>query len=89
MSKILKKIVATQLSCYLESKQLLSNTQHGFRARLSTETALTLITNKIYSNTDNKNISLLTLCAGPHYGLRGPWAVQLCGAPEEGRGGGD
>lgn len=62
VSKVLEKIVAKQLSYYLESNKLLSNCQHGFRCRLSTETALTTITDKIYDNMDNKKISLLTLC---------------------------
>ncbi len=62
VSKIIEKIVAHQLACYLETKKLLSNSQHGFRPRLSTETALTVITNKIYNNMDHKKISLLTLC---------------------------
>ncbi len=62
LSKNLEKTVANQLQCYLESKQLLSSSQHGFRLRLSTETALTVITNEIYNNMDQKIISLLTLC---------------------------
>ncbi len=61
-SKILEKIVSTQLTTFLESNNLLSNNQHGFRPKLSTETALTSITNNIFSNLDNKQISLLTLC---------------------------
>lgn len=61
-SKILEKIVATQLTTFLESNKLLSINQHGFRSKLSTETALTAITNKIYNHMDNKRISLLTLC---------------------------
>ncbi len=61
-SKILEKIVANQLSTFLESKNLLSNNQHGFRPKLSTETALTILTKEIYNNIDNRRISLLTLC---------------------------
>lgn len=62
LSKILEKIIATQLVNFLESKNLLSCTQHGFRPNLSTVTALTKVTNNIYDNMDNKTISLLTLC---------------------------
>ena len=40
LSKILEKIVANQLTEYLETNNLLSETQHGFRPKLSTETAL-------------------------------------------------
>ncbi len=47
ISNILKKIVANQLLHYLESNKLISNNQHGFRPRLSTETALTVITDNI------------------------------------------
>ena len=46
---------------YLESNHILSNHQHGFRPRLSTETALMKVTEKLYSNIDNKIISLLML----------------------------
>ncbi len=46
----------------LQSNKLLSNTQHDFRPRLSTETALTVIPNKIFHNMDAKKISRLTLC---------------------------
>ena len=61
ISKILEKIIASQLTTYLETNNLLSNSQHGFRPRLSTETALLKITDKIYNNMDNKKISLLML----------------------------
>ena len=61
-SKIIEKIVSNQLTSFLETNKLLSNTQHGFRPKLSTTTALTSITDKIYHNMDNKQISLLTLC---------------------------
>ena len=61
MSKILEKIIAEQLSRYLEFNNLLSNAQHGFRPKLSTETALLKISDKIYNNMDNKKISLLLL----------------------------
>lgn len=62
LSKILERIVANQLTEHLESNSLLSNTQHGFRKKLSTETALMKVTEEIYKNMDNKKLSLLTLC---------------------------
>ena len=62
LSKILEKIVSNQLINYLESNQLLSNTQHGFQPRFSTETAMATITDDFYDNMDNRKISLLTLC---------------------------
>ena len=61
LSKILEKIIANQLSTYLESNYLLSNTQHGFRPKLSTETALLKLSDKIYNNMENKKMSLLLL----------------------------
>ena len=61
-SKVLEKIVSTQLVRHLESNKLLSKNQHGFRPKLSTTTALTVVTDQIFKNMDNKRISLLTLC---------------------------
>ena len=40
LSKILEKVIAIQLTDYLESNKLLTNAQHGYRSNLSTETAL-------------------------------------------------
>ena len=62
LSKIIEKVVANQLIDFLESNNLLSNTQHGFRRGLSTETALLSVVNKIYNNMDHNKITLLTLC---------------------------
>jgi len=62
LSKILEKIVANQLTSFLEANDLLSKTQHGFRNRLSTETALLQITDEIYNNIDKNQVNLLTLC---------------------------
>ncbi len=62
VSKVLEKMVANQLIKFLELNQLLSNAQHGFRPKLSTETALTIITDKIYDNMDQKKVTILTLC---------------------------
>ena len=61
LSKILEKIIATQLMSYLESNNLLSENQHGFRPKLSTETALMQVTDRIYDNIDRNKISLLLL----------------------------
>ncbi len=62
LSKVLEKIVAQQLSNFLQSNNLIANSQHGFRPKLSTETALLTVTNTIYSNMDKKKLSLITLC---------------------------
>ena len=61
LSKILEKVVAIQLMQYLEANHILSKHQHGFRQKLSTETALLKVTETLYSNMDNKIISLLLL----------------------------
>ncbi len=61
LSEVLEKIIARQLMLNLETRNL-SNCQHGFRPRLSTETALTVITDEIYHSMDNRKISLVTLC---------------------------
>ena len=61
LSKILEKIVANQLMLFLESNKLLSESQHGFRKNLSTETALMKVNEVIYNNIDNQKISLLLL----------------------------
>lgn len=52
ISKIFEKCVYRQLSEYLENNELLSNSQHGFRPHRSTETAITLFTDKIRLNMD-------------------------------------
>ena len=62
LSKIIEKVVANQLVEYLEINNFLSNTQHGFRRGLSTETALIKVVNEIYDNMDRNKITLLTLC---------------------------
>ncbi len=61
ISKVLEKIISCQLTNYLEENNLLKNTQHGFRSRLSTETALLTLSNTLYKNIDNKKLSLITL----------------------------
>ncbi len=57
---IIEKIVANQLVQYTEHNSLLSNTQHGFRPKLST--ALLQVSKKIYDAIDTREICLLTLC---------------------------
>ncbi len=48
LSKVLEEIVSTQLVNYLEANNHLSKTQHGIRPKLSTATALTVVTDEIY-----------------------------------------
>lgn len=47
---------------FLEKSKLPSPTHHGFKPKHPTQTALQIITDKIYNNIDNKRISLSTLC---------------------------
>ena len=61
ISKILEKVVAIELTDFLENNCLLCNEQHSVRPSLSTETALLKITNKINENIEYKKISLLLL----------------------------
>lgn len=62
VSKILEKVIASQLTQHLESNNLLSSTQHGFRSSLSTDTALLTLSNTLYTNMDKKKVSLITVC---------------------------
>ena len=61
ISKIVERAVQRQLYHYLNSNNLLSTSQHGFRPRHSTETALSFVTDSILSATDQGHISLLCL----------------------------
>ena len=61
LSKILEKIVATQLMKFLEDHNLLANSQHGFRSGLSTETALMKVNEYVYDNIDKQKLYLLLL----------------------------
>ena len=62
LSKVLEKIVADQLYEFLSSNNLFSQSQHGFRKGLSTQTALMQVTELLYKNIDKGEISLLALC---------------------------
>ena len=59
--KIVEKVVQSQLVDYLESADLLSGAQHGYRRGYSTETALHVITDKILQAMDGGEISILVL----------------------------
>ena len=62
LSKILEKVVANQLYEFLSLNNLFSESQHGFRQGLSTQTALIQITEHLYKNVDKHEVSLLALC---------------------------
>ena len=61
VSKIIEKLVSTQLVQYLNSNKLFNAFQSGFRQRHSTLTALLKVTDDIYQSFDRSNITLLIL----------------------------
>ena len=61
IAKIVERAVHQQLYTYLSENHLLSSSQHGFRPRHSTETALTSISDHILTASDNGEVSLLCL----------------------------
>ena len=61
IAKLVERIVQRQLYHYLSSNHLLSPSQHGFRPRHSTETALATVTDQILSAADGGEITLLCL----------------------------
>lgn len=57
LSKILEKVVYSQLVSYLESNNLLPDNQFGFRSKRSTELAVTYFTDIIRKEADNGKVS--------------------------------
>ena len=51
-SKILERLVHTQIYSYLSENKILSQSQFGFRPKLSTSTALAFFTDSILDNAD-------------------------------------
>ena len=56
-SKVLEKIVCQQITRHMESNNLLPNSQHGFREKRSTMTALSEIQSDWTENTEDKKIT--------------------------------
>ncbi|KAF2362703.1 Reverse transcriptase domain [Trinorchestia longiramus] len=61
LSKILEKVILNQFSTHLEKSNLLHQNQYAYKKHTSTQDALLNITEKIYSDIDKKNVSLLLL----------------------------
>ncbi|KAF2352939.1 Reverse transcriptase domain [Trinorchestia longiramus] len=61
LSKILEKVISNQLSTYLDKSNLLHPNQYAYRKHTSTQDALLNIPQKIYSDIDTKNVTLLLL----------------------------
>ena len=61
LSKVLERVVATQLKSHLNSNDLYEPFQSGFRSKHSTETALLKITNDILLSADSGHLSILLL----------------------------
>lgn len=55
ISKLYEKFLSYQMNNYLESNNVLSNRQHGFRRNRSTETAVLSLTEKITSSLERQN----------------------------------
>ena len=60
-SKILEKVISTQLTEYLENNNLLKASQYAYRNNSSTEQALVNVTEQIYKSINKGKISLLVL----------------------------
>jgi hypothetical protein len=56
-SKVFEHIMYTRLSSYLESTELLSGNQHGYRRHRSTQSAVLYLTSQIRKAADNKLIT--------------------------------
>ena len=61
LSKILEKVVLSQLTEHLEKNKLTEPLQSAYRKHHSTETALLKVMNDVYTNTDDNEVTMLCL----------------------------
>uniref|UniRef100_A0A3P8P5K8 Reverse transcriptase domain-containing protein n=1 Tax=Astatotilapia calliptera TaxID=8154 RepID=A0A3P8P5K8_ASTCA len=61
LSKVLEKLVFTQITDFLNDRQILEIFQSGFRVNHSTETALLKVLNDLRCNWDSQKLSVLVL----------------------------
>nr|XP_029137828.1 uncharacterized protein LOC114921708 [Labrus bergylta] len=61
LSKILERVVASQIKCHLSSNNLFEPFQSGFRSQHSTETALLKVTNDLLLSSDSDLLNILIL----------------------------
>ena len=59
--KICERVVQSQIVDYFNEHLLFTDAQHGYRRDRSTETALTVITDKLYRAMDNGEVSVLVM----------------------------
>ena len=59
ITKLIERLVHRQISEYFNHNHLFSNCQHGYRRHHSTETALTVLTDRVYRAMDQGEISIL------------------------------
>ncbi len=62
ISKVLEKVIALQFTSHLENNNLLCKTQHGSRPKRSTQSALFTLSNSLFGTSDERNISIVTMC---------------------------
>ena len=58
ISKVIEKIIYTQLSLYFESNKLFSDSQYGFRPNHSTEQATLELIDRVISAMDNNDVPI-------------------------------
>ena len=61
ITKVIERIVQQQLISYFQHNHLFTSSQHGYRTSHSTETALSLVTERIYRAMDTGQIAILIL----------------------------